>query len=115
MSTPFVMPAPPALLLVEGKTMKVFFDEWLRRLEKSGVQVIDFGGTAQLNGTLQRVVDPVFRKQGRNLAVIRDAERDAGAAFQSVCGGGSKMIEGMFFRALNLKYLLEIQNINSSP
>ncbi len=85
MSTPFVTPAPPALLLVEGKTNLVFFVEWLRRLGKSNVTVIDFGGTSQLKGTLQRVVDPVFRAQGRSLGIVRDAERDAGAAFQSVC------------------------------
>ncbi len=60
MSTPFVTPAPPALLLVEGRTLLVFFEEWLRRLGKPGVKVIDFGGISQLNGTLQRVADPVF-------------------------------------------------------
>ena len=87
MSTPFVTPAPPALLLVEGSTLKVFFEAWLPRLGKTAVQVINFGGISELNGTLQRVADPVFLAQGCSLAVIRDAEQNAAAAFQSVCHG----------------------------
>jgi hypothetical protein len=87
MSTPFVTPAPPALLLVEGATLKVLFEAWLPRLGKTAVQVINFGGISELNGTLQRVADPVFLSQGRSLAVVRDAEQDMNAAFQSVCHG----------------------------
>jgi hypothetical protein len=83
-----IQPGPPALLLVEGKTAQVFFTAFLKALGKAdgepGVKIIDFGGVSQLRGTLQRVVDPEFRAKGKAIAVIRDAERDAAAAYQSV-------------------------------
>lgn len=75
----------PSILLVEGKTGEWFFRSLLEHLGRGGTQIVDFGGVSQLAGMIERVgSDPVFRKTGRRLAIVRDAERDAASAFQSV-------------------------------
>ncbi len=85
MNPPLIKVESDSLLLVEGKTAEVFFRAMLERLGKRETQVINFGGIAELRGNFQRVAqDPKFLAQGRTLAIIRDAETNARAAFDSV-------------------------------
>lgn len=75
----------PSVLLVEGKTGEWFFRSLLEHLGHDGTQIVDFGGVSQLAGMIARVgTDPRFRLTGRRLAIVRDAEKDAPGAFQSV-------------------------------
>jgi hypothetical protein len=86
MSIPFVRLDARKYLFAEGVGPKLFFQVWLSRLGKTDVEVLDFGGVSELPGKLQRIAtDPLFRATGLSLAIVRDAEKDARGAFQSVC------------------------------
>jgi hypothetical protein len=86
------MPAPPAavslskLLLVEGSTPTHFFEALLSEMGlKDDVEIRDFGGVEQLRAFVRALASTSeFRRQVRSLGVVRDAERDASAARQSV-------------------------------
>jgi hypothetical protein len=84
------MPAPkqierPKQLLVEGADSARFFTALASKLQLTDVQVQNFGGVGDLSGFLKALVfAPAFADTVSSLAVIRDAENDAQAAFQSV-------------------------------
>ena len=71
-------------LLVEGKDAENFFKKLALSLSLPEVQVQDFGGVDQFRGFLAAfVVAPDFGLV-RSIGIVRDAERSAAAAFQSV-------------------------------
>ena len=73
------------LLAVEGRGPKVFFEHYLHRLGIVDVQVEDFGGTSMFRPFIRAAtLLPGFMERVVSFAVIRDAETDAQAAFQSV-------------------------------
>ncbi|MGH7597070.1 MAG: DUF3226 domain-containing protein [bacterium] len=73
-------------LLVEGKDAEIFFKALLRKINLSGIQVQDFGGKDELKGFLKALRNaPNFARQVVSLGIVRDAETDPKAAFQSVC------------------------------
>jgi hypothetical protein len=73
-------------LLVEGKDAEIFFKALLRNLNLGGIQVQDFGGKDELKGFLKALRNaPDFARQVVSLGIVRDAETDPKAAFQSVC------------------------------
>ena len=80
------------LLLVEGRDELNLFDALLRRRlgaeMRQNVQIIDVGGKDQFPNSIAAIsVAAVSRPPLRALAVIRDADDDAEAAFRSVCDG----------------------------
>jgi hypothetical protein len=86
------MPVPreitePKQLVVEGGDAKVFFGVLLDHMGLTGVQVQDFGGKDELGGFLKVLrIAPNFERMVISVGIVRDAETNAAAAFQSVCG-----------------------------
>ena len=71
-------------LLVEGKDAENFFKKLVLCLSLPEVQVRDFGGVDQFRGFLAAfAVAPNFASV-RSVGIVRDAEKSAEAAFQSV-------------------------------
>jgi hypothetical protein len=74
-------------LLVEGRSAEAFFNALLSNRAISDIQVQNFGGNNELPGFLRALrLGPGFVRQVVSLGIIRDAETNAEAAFQSVCG-----------------------------
>jgi len=72
-------------LLVEGRDTEVFINALLQHLSLTGVQIHNFGGVEQLPRFLKTFIAlPGFRQIVRSLGIIRDAEKGAGSARQSV-------------------------------
>ena len=84
------MPQPgqikePKQLLVEGKDQLNFFNKFIQHLNCQGVQIQDFGGVKDLRAFLgQFVKAPNFGSVVGSIGIVRDAEGDANAAWQSV-------------------------------
>ena len=78
--------ARPRLLLVEGSDDRHFFQRLIGRRQKLDIQVIEYGGTAQLGNFLANtlVIDPTFAELVEVVGVVRDADCDYRSAFQSV-------------------------------
>ena len=86
------MPQPKQIvkarqLVVEGRDTEAFFEAFLDHTGVTGVQIQNFGGIAELPVFLRLLcATQGFRSQVTALGIVRDAEMDAAAAFQSVCG-----------------------------
>lgn len=80
----------PKLLLVEGKDEVRFFNAFLAHpiLGITDIQVTDYGGKTMLKDYLEALAQaPVGGFTNLvSLAIARDADTDAAAAFASVCG-----------------------------
>ncbi|NUM37239.1 MAG: hypothetical protein HUU50_22065 [Candidatus Brocadiae bacterium] len=72
------------LLLVEGLDEKNFFQAFLKHLQISYVQIESVGGKDQFANRFPRILKVPGFSQVEFLAVIRDADQDAQAAFQSI-------------------------------
>jgi len=74
----------PNLLVVEGKEEELFFGAFIKHLDLQNVQVMGIGGKTTLRRNLKALTlsphfaDVIF------LGIVRDANNDPGAAFQSV-------------------------------
>jgi hypothetical protein len=85
------MPVPkgiarPKQLVVEGRDAEGFFQALLNHMGLTDVQTQDFGGISELRGFLKALRNmPGFLAQVTSLGIVRDAETNAAAAFQSVC------------------------------
>lgn len=78
--------ARPKQLLVEGRDAEVFFHALLDDVRVTGVQVQNFGGKDELRGFLKALRNASsFSQKVTSVGIVRDAETDAAAAFQSVC------------------------------
>ncbi|MGC8878302.1 MAG: DUF3226 domain-containing protein [Anaerolineae bacterium] len=76
----------PCLLVVEGKEEELFFEAFNRHLGLQKIQVLPIGGKDRLRETLKALVkSPGFSEKVASLGIIRDADTDPQAAFQSVC------------------------------
>lgn len=72
-------------LLVEGKDPKNFFGKFICHLYLQNIQVQDFSGINELHGFLLAFVKlPGFSDCVSSLGIVRDAEKNAKSAFQSV-------------------------------
>jgi hypothetical protein len=85
------MPAPTKIteskqLVVEGRDAEVFFHAFLSHLHIDDVQIQNFGGVRELKGFLKALCNVPNFAQVTSVGIVRDAEADAVAAFQSVCG-----------------------------
>jgi hypothetical protein len=84
-AAPFTI-TKPKLLLGEGREEVLFFSAWLAVLGVGDVQVADYGGKARLAAFIRALAvppTPGFSALA-SLAVTRDADLDAAAAFASV-------------------------------
>jgi hypothetical protein len=78
--------ASPKQLLVEGRDAVEFFAAFNAGRRILGLQVQNFGGITQLRPFLKAFVRlPAFQAIVQSVAIVRDAETDPIAAFQSVC------------------------------
>ena len=77
--------ALPKQLVVEGFDALRFFNALLRAQGYPDIQVQNFGGNSQLHDALDTLTKLDGFSGVTSLAVIRDAERDPDAAFQSIC------------------------------
>ena len=74
-------------LLVEGNDQRNFFEEFVRHLSLTNVQIQNFGGVTELRGFLLALAnDDAFREIVESVGIVRDAEESAAGAFQSVAG-----------------------------
>jgi hypothetical protein len=74
----------PRLLMVEGMDEVYFFEALLAHLNIMGIQVWDSGGKDQFPNRFRAAYNDMDKV--RAYAVIRDADKDLDAAFQSVVG-----------------------------
>jgi hypothetical protein len=75
----------PKLLIVEGKEDELFFSAFCHHLGLNDIQVLSIGGKTQLPSNLKALKGVTGFSQVIALGIIRDADEDANAAFQSVC------------------------------
>src|SRR5438874_433342 len=74
------------LLLCEGKSTLLIIGPLGRKYEIQGFQPFDFGSKDNFGNFLRDVtLLPGFVDQVHTLAIVRDAEKDVGGAFMSVC------------------------------
>ena len=72
-------------LLVEGNDERNFFDAFIKYLSISNVQIHSFGGKDKLRSSLLGLVSaPGFRQIVKIVGIVRDADKSAERAFQSV-------------------------------
>ncbi len=76
----------PKIIIVEGIEDQRFFQPLCDSISLSGIQILPIGGKTFLPGRLQALSkEPSFFSTVQVLAILRDADDDASAAFQSVC------------------------------
>ena len=71
-------------LLVEGKDQLNFFEAFTKHLSIQSVQVSNFGGVTDLREFLSSFAKARNFEKIRSIGIVRDAEKLAGSAFQSV-------------------------------
>ena len=75
----------PKQLVVEGKSAERLFSALLSALGITEIEIHDFGGTTELRGFLKAFKrTPGFDPGVNSLGIVRDADNDPKAAFQSV-------------------------------
>lgn len=75
----------PCLLVVEGREEELFFGALIKHLGLQNIQIIPLGGKGQLRQNLRALVASPGFAGVTSLGIVRDANTDPGAAFQSVC------------------------------
>ena len=75
----------PNLLVVEGDEDDCFFDALIRYIRASNIQIVPLGGKTQLRDRLKSLVSTPNFSSVVSLGIVRDADNNPGAAFQSVC------------------------------
>ena len=75
----------PYLLIVEGKDEELFFEALMKNLGLTDIQILPIGGKTKLKENLRHLVNkvPDF-DMVTSLGIVRDADDDPKAAFQSV-------------------------------
>ena len=74
----------PRVLVVEGKEEELFFGALIKHLGLQGIQVMPIGGKKRLRRNLKALVLSPGFAEVTSLGVVRDANADPVAAFQSV-------------------------------
>lgn len=75
----------PKQLLVEGNDADYFFSALLEEIGIEEIQIQNYGGIDELRGFLKQFcIAPGFLERVESLGIVRDAETDSNAAFQSV-------------------------------
>jgi len=74
-------------LLVEGDDADCFFSALLKNLNINDIQIQNYGGNDELKGFLKQFrIAPGFLDKVECIGIIRDAEKNPKAAFQSISG-----------------------------
>lgn len=73
----------PNVVVVEGREEEVFFGAIIKHLGLQNIQVIELGGKTNFRARL-KALSLVFRERVVSLTVVRDANANPDAAFQSV-------------------------------
>lgn len=74
----------PIQLLVEGNDQRNFFEVLVKHLSLRDIQIHDFGGVTELGGFLRAFVDMPNFSVVRSIGIVRDAEKSATSASQSI-------------------------------
>jgi hypothetical protein len=73
------------LLIVEGEDERRFLNKWFIELEVTDIQVLPIGGKTKLLSELKILTTLHNFSNVESIGILRDADEDANAAFQSVC------------------------------
>ena len=73
------------MLIVEGNDEKSFFDELIKYLKLENIQTMPIGGKTLLQPNLKALVRSAGFSNVKSIGIVRDADEDHDAAFQSVC------------------------------
>ncbi|SHI81870.1 DUF3226 domain-containing protein [Desulfofundulus thermosubterraneus] len=77
------------VLVVEGKDEQLFFNALINsyktELNLPDIQILPIGGKSRLPGNLKALVNSPGFTEVISLGIVRDADEDAWAAFQSIC------------------------------
>ncbi len=74
------------MVVVEGDDDGLLLESFSRSLNLSGIQIITCKGTGSMSDVIRAVRNtPDFENRVTSLGIVRDAEKDARGAFQSVC------------------------------
>ena len=73
------------LLLVEGKDERNLFGALVNHLSLKDIQIIVAGGYTQFQTRLKAIATTPGWENVQSLGIVRDADNDAEAAFQSIC------------------------------
>jgi len=73
----------PYVLVVEGKEEEFFFDALIKHLGLQNIQVVEVSGKTNFRARL-KALSLVFKERVVSLGVVRDANANPNAAFQSV-------------------------------
>ena len=71
-------------LLVEGNDQRNFFEAMVEHLKLADIQIRNFGGVNELRSYLAAFVNMARFSAVRRIGIVRDAEKSAASAFQSV-------------------------------
>jgi hypothetical protein len=74
------------LVLVEGHEEELFFEALLKHMGLNSIQVLPIAGKNNLRANLKMLVVSPRYSAVVKLGIVRDADKDPKAAFQSVCG-----------------------------
>ena len=72
------------ILIVEGKDAVNFFTVMINDCDRSNIQVLDFGGITDISRFLSALVITPSWDQVISLGIVRDAEKNAQSAIESV-------------------------------
>lgn len=75
----------PKLLLVEGRDEFNFFSALINHLQLQSIEVRIYEGKSNLRIALQTLLSALGFENVESVGIVRDADENAGAAFQSVC------------------------------
>jgi hypothetical protein len=75
----------PKLLLGEGREEVLFFEALIDHLKLHNIQIMEIGGKDNLRKNLKALTKAQGFDGVLSLGIVRDADADADAAFQSVC------------------------------
>lgn len=80
-------PKSPKLLVVEGNDDEGFFEKISKEIGIQDLQILSLGGTGEFNAARLKAITQVhdFRTIVRSMAIVRDADEDAGRVFDSIC------------------------------
>jgi len=75
----------PNLLVVEGQEEYCFFEALVRRIGLQNIQIMPIGGKNKLRKNLKALISAPKFYEVSSLGIVRDADANPEAAFQSVC------------------------------
>lgn len=80
-------PKSSKLLVVEGNDDEGFFKKVNEEIGIKDLQILGLGGAGEFNATRLKAITQVhdFRTIVRSMAIVRDADEDAGRVFDSIC------------------------------